>query len=345
MSLNSSGGRKAAIQVQFTWIFALVAGAVILLFFVTFILKQKDITEMTFCSDAVTHLTTVLVSAQASLGTTNNISIPKLDIQFDCTGYNLPECREPFGNTIIFSPERIKGHALITYTLGWDMPYRSANILYLTQPEARYIFFNDVKEVYDMMPDAVSKEIVSSSEAATLKKQNSPHVRVVVEHGNSILDNFDIGALNSLDDDVLSVIGIKRPSIASETAEVTFFEKTDGTTFEPIEPTFTVIGEEMLLGAVFSGNHEMFECMLQRALERYQYVTEVYLYRATKLKSAALTKTCTDRYGDAETHLTALYGDIVDYSNSGLSGGIPEHIRAISDINDRLKLFSCPTLY
>lgn len=334
--------RRAAIEAQFTWLFALLAGAVIFLFFVMFIRNWGESSEQTFCADVREHLTTVFVSSQTSLGTMNNISIPKLDIQFDCTGYNLP-CRESFGNNIIFSPERIEGHALITYALGWDMPYRSSNMLYLTQPEVRYVFFTDVSEIYEMMPDAVNKELVS--DGASLKDQNSPAVRVVVKHDSSALDGLDLGALNSLDSDVLTLVGVKKLSAAPETAEVTYFEKTGDTTYGPAA-TFTVIGEEALLGAVFSGSHELFECTLGRALERYQYVTEVYLNRATELKSANLPKACTDRYATAIVLLTDLYGEIITYSNDlGSPGDIQKDVEDLSALNDQLKLFSCPTLY
>lgn len=337
--------RRAAIEAQFTWLFALLAGAVIFLFFVMFIRNWGESSEQTFCADVREHLTTVFVSSQTSLRTMNNVSIPKLDIQFDCTGYNLP-CRESFGNNIIFSPERIEGHALITYALGWDMPYRSSNMLYLTQPEVRYIFLTEVEEVYDLMPDAVNTELVSETEASSLKTQNSPSVRVVVKQGNWDPDNLNLGALNSLDSDVLTVVEVKKLSAASETAEVTYFEKTGDKTFEPIEPAFTVIGEEALLGAVFSGSSELFGCTLGRALERYQYVTEVYLNRATELKSATLPKACTDRYATATALLTGLYGEIITYSNDlGSPGDIQKYVEDLSALNDQLKLFSCPTLY
>lgn len=334
--------RRAAIEAQFTWLFALLAGAVIFLFFVMFIRNWGESSEQTFCADVREHLTTVFVSAQTSLGTMNNISIPKLDIQFDCTGYNLP-CRESFGNNIIFSPKRIEGHALITYALGWDMPYRSSNMLYLTQPEVRYIFLKEVEEVYDLMPDAVNTELVSETEAASLKDQNSPSVRVVVKHGNSDL-NLDLGALNSLGAEVLSVIGVE--VIDTKLNQVTYFEQDseDPLKFNPAA-TFKVIGEEALLGAVFSGSSELFGCTLNRALERYQYVTEVYLTRATELKSATLQKACTDRYAEAATKLDRLYKDILIYSDSGSPGSITTYLKEIAALNDQLKLFSCPTLY
>ncbi len=340
MSSDLSGERRAAVEVQFTWLFALLAGAVIFLFFVMFIRNLGESSEQTFCADVREHLTTVFTGAQASPGTMNNISIPKLDIQFDCTGYNLP-CRESFGNNIIFSPERINGHALITYALGWDMPYRSSNMLYLTQPEARYIFLMDAAGLYDMMPDAVNTELVSETEAASLRDQNSPFVRVVVKHDSSEL-NLNLGTLNSLDAEVLSVIGIEHLGI--DLSKVTYFEKTDETTYEPAA-TFTVIGEEALLGAVFSGSPELFGCTLNRALERYQYVTEVYLNRATELESASLPKACTDRYSEGATKLDRLYTDILTYSDSGSPGSITTYVKEIAALNGQLKLFSCPTLY
>src|SRR3989338_7065775 len=62
----------------------LFAGALILLFFITFILRQKDVSERGLSAKVSAKLDAVLTLAQSSLQTSNNVTIPG-DLGFDCT--------------------------------------------------------------------------------------------------------------------------------------------------------------------------------------------------------------------------------------------------------------------
>ena len=342
---TSKGG---AVQVQFTWLFALFAGAIILLFFITFITSLSNSSEKTLCVDIRTDLDTVFVGAGTSLGTAINISVAELDLTLDCSGYEMPECSSPFGSRMVFAPQHLRGKKLISYALGYDMPYRAANILYLTTPDIRYVFIggsNEVSQLYDMMPDAVNKELlVDESEAADLENQNNPLVRVVVTGGNS--DYYlNLGELNALPKGELSIVAVEPDPTSG--LRVTYLAQDDADTqrFLPVS-SFLVVGDEAALGAVYSGNGELFNCTFARGLEHYKYVTEVYWQRAINLQATpALSRSCRTRYSAANTQFQNLREAIDNYLNTGDPTTILTHVSRLQDLNEQLKLYSCPTIY
>ncbi len=346
-STQKKKNRKGAVQVQFTWIFALIAGAVILLFFVQFISQLLDIGEDTMCTEFVSLLDTVFVGAETALGTVNNISLGSFDMTFDCTTYSMPECSSALETKIIFASDRLKGNMLISYAEGFDMPYRSANILYLTTPETRYVFVRGgpVETLYDMMPDGVQSELVQQAVASSLEDMNHEIVRVVVNEGDTSSITLPLGELNTLSKGTLSVIGVE--SIAPDVMRITFFEQDagDATLFNP-RGSFEVAGDAALLGAVFAGNSELFNCTMDNVLEHYQYMTEVLYRRSESMRyEMSLTEACRDRYALAGNEFSQLRNTIIDYKRMGSPGTLMAHVSALSDINEQLKLYSCPTLY
>lgn len=345
-------GRRAAIQVQFTWIFALIAGAVILLFFFTLIKQVGVGSELALCSDVARDLDAVFVGAGTSIGTTNNLSLPGLDITFDCTGYSLPKCSSSYGGAIVFSPERLEGSAVVSHAAGLDIPYRVAPLLYLSSPDYRYIFLDDtgiMRALAAAMPKPLLVETLGLSAAPSLTDLNNPAVRVVVSQGPAQF-TLDLGELNALKEGVVSVVGISQEN-TNAPVTVTFFTKVEGTatSYVPVpEKTFKLVSQSLVLGAVLSGDALLFECTLAKALERSLYVTEAVLSRTMELKqSLRLSPSCRSlsQYPSAVAELTAMRNDLLTYIESGSPGELSTRGRDLGGYNDALRLYSCPTLY
>ena len=345
-------GRRAAIQVQFTWIFALIAGAVILLFFFKLIGSVTETSEDTLCSEVARDLDAIFVGAGTSIGTTNNLSLPGLDMTFDCTGYSLPECSSPYGGTIVFSPARLEGSAVVSHAAGLDIPYRVAPLLYLSSPDYRYIFIGDAAAVRGLaaaMPKPLLTETLGLSAAQSLTDMNSPAVRVVVSQGPAAF-TLDLGELNSLSEEVVSVVGIQQTN-ADLPVTVTFFRR-DESSPTPytyvLEKSFQMASQSLVLGAVLSGDATLFECTLAKALERSLYVTEEVLSRTMELKqSNKLSPSCQalSQYKNAVIELTTIHNELSAYIESGSPGTLSARGKTLSGYNDALRLYSCPTLY
>ena len=82
--MKSKNQKIAQISIQFSWIFILIAGAIILLFFTSIIYKQKDISEQKLSASVLNQLETILTSSGLSSGTINAIDTPQLELGFLC---------------------------------------------------------------------------------------------------------------------------------------------------------------------------------------------------------------------------------------------------------------------
>ena len=61
--------RKAQIETQFNWLFILVAGAVILIFFAGIVIKQKSSSEQKIAENVMTDLQSIFTGGSVSTGT------------------------------------------------------------------------------------------------------------------------------------------------------------------------------------------------------------------------------------------------------------------------------------
>jgi len=278
--------KKGYLEIQFNWIFVLVAGALILTFFSVFIFKQKDISERSTDSLTVKNLGSILGSTGVSPGTTNLVTMPRKDLEFDCAGYGVGSTKQQNLNRIIFAPSIIKGKKLVTYTLEWKMPFRVVNFLYMTSPEARYIFISDndlqLKAINNSLP--ASTMTVDGSIKAVMTKEFVDNLGDIKEEGNYLARIVDFKGV--IVEGGLLPAGVKGAEMVSALAvtgqnEVEFFRAADGRWVS--EGTAGYSGKELLLGAIFMDNKEDYACMLKKALKRHHLLTKVHKDRAAML--------------------------------------------------------------
>ena len=135
--------KRGVIELQFNWIFILIAGAIIFVFFISIVNKQREFSEIKSSGTIITNLESILTGAQISTNTVNIVDMPKVDIGFECNRFFIgPVPKQTKGN-VIFSPNLLKGSQIITWALDWNIPYRVTNFLYITDPELRYIIVNN----------------------------------------------------------------------------------------------------------------------------------------------------------------------------------------------------------
>ena len=84
---SGPAGKKAQIQVTFSWVYILIAGAVILLFFIGIVVKQKSISEENLATDVVRVMESIFTGAGVSEKTKNFVDISGLadyTLYFNC---------------------------------------------------------------------------------------------------------------------------------------------------------------------------------------------------------------------------------------------------------------------
>ena len=76
--------KKGQISIGFHWIYILIAGAIILMFFIGLAVRQKAVAEEKISATVVRTLEGILTGAGLSEQTTHYTELPELEISFNC---------------------------------------------------------------------------------------------------------------------------------------------------------------------------------------------------------------------------------------------------------------------
>lgn len=341
---------KKAFEIQFNWIFVLIAGAAILLFFTVVIVKQKNLSETSAQSTVLKSIEAIVTSASVSTDTTTAIDIPNSNIEFSCGRISIGKSSRQYQSLILFSPSLIKGTKLITQTLAFSAPYRAANLLYLTSPKVRYIIITDsstnyknlAREIDRTMPLALSKEYYETM--PSIKDKNDPKVKFIVV-GNIDVGGIDLANLNKMPSQ--DVTAIKVAITGANRDSIDFYQK-ENSNFQ-LKGQSPYLTKAALMGAVYSDGMEMYECSMKNAFQRLNLVTKVYNERREKLinelTGSSREARCNPLYNDAKPHLVEIETKSLASFNIVNSNSIAGAAEALAGINKKLQDRSCPVIY
>ena len=348
--------RKGQVSVQFHWIFIVIAGAIILMFFVGVVFKQKAVSEQKIATTIVSDLEPIIAGAGVSEDAFNLVDIPKTDIQFICSGdysaYTIPktEMRDmPLTTDVIFSPDLIKGKRLYIWTLSWQMPFRVVNVIMMTSPNIRYEFVYDTNffdyahQIYDDLPDAVNKDIRQINELDNIENLGFDKTRFIFITNNE-QDVRCPGEFKGQDEKDVSAVMISYDEIRFYKKGITGFTGDPGAyplnMFEIIEG-FTE-KEPIIYGAIYSWNKEMYDCNIRKAFKRLAIVADILKDRTIEIKTYYSTQEiCYGLLDVGAGHFTGL-AMAAARNDFGEAYSIAWHVL---DLNDRLLRQDCILVY
>jgi hypothetical protein len=329
--------KKADVEIQFNWIFVLIAGAVILAFFVSIVNNQKDISEQKIAYTSLTNLETIFIGAESTVGTMHNITIPNIDIKFECDKYYVGETKKDTKDMVIFAPNIIKGKLMQALTLDFSLPFRLTNMVYLTHPNIRYIFVykDENKKLFDevnsTLPDNFKRETVTN---LPTDNKNNYKVKVI------FFDTTKTGDFTKLGTDVkiLEVYSAEN----NENSRKIIFYNSSTTTQTNISYYFET---SSLIGAIFTEDIDTYNCVMNKALKKAGIVYRIYQKRTDYLASE-YSGTCYPHYVNANETLNLLSGK----ANEGVTIGTmstltSQSLGILTDKNQNLIYQSCPTIY
>jgi len=341
--------RKAAFTIQMSWIFILIAGATVTLFFVLIVQKQTFLSEQKRNLDVRTGFKTILVAAKQSTGTVFAIDAPKGDISFSCQGYGIGEL-SPIKLGESFSPGTIRSvtGSIYIWVIDWSLPFKAANFIYVTSPDVKYVIVNDTggnlaEELYDSLPDEITKVMVD--DAGEVNDTNNYNVKMIFFEENDV--SFP-ESLRDLNDDAVSAILISAEEGLDGYGNVSFYKKDDGGFIQ--DELLYYLKLPSLLGAVFVDSAESYECMMNSSFKRLNMVARIYANRTAgfygQIDGGDL-ESCSSmgpRYDIANDTINEIktYAEGYDYSNVAEIYG---RIGAVRNDNRILQLNSCPLIY
>lgn len=332
--------KKSQIEIQFNWIFILIAGGLILTFFVFIIKGHGKTAEQTFSIETLTKLDAIITGQEATEGKEDMIDVSKeLVLEFDCVGYSIGGVApKPTTSSVVFSPSSTKG-TLLTWTKSWDAPFRVMNFIYITSSNIKYyIIAEDITEgglanrIYEELPGNLDKALVKYPDDYDdeIEHHNNYHVRLVYV---DISEEFSFPAdLEKLKNDEASALFVD-----SNNQEVEFLRK-EGNTFVPETIGFSYFGDVFLYGAVYSGNAELYECNLEKAKKRFSHVAEIYTLRTDALVGNS-------PLGCDVFYISDYFAGLNERLEDDDGAGFYSAIQSLENQNEATIIKSCPSLY
>jgi hypothetical protein len=335
--------KRAQTAVQFNWIFVLIAGALILAFFIAMVVRQRGIAEQQAAGALATRLDVLMAGAKVSTGKASPIDIRNIDLIFDCENYRIGDKGAvEIGNKAVFSPNRIKGDGLIMWSQPWKVPYEVTNFIYLTNPEIMYLMIGtseEIKELNNSLPDIVNKVLITDiQEILNVKYKNEKKLRIICESCNP-----DVVIQSDFEPSEITMVEIS--GLGKEFGGVNFYTY-DGQRFQKTNPEqILFLGKAAMYGAVFAENEELYRCNMQDAFENLNLVTKMYWIRTDVLAEEPLrTPACRDFY-----RVSSPLFENIELISREFTDRASVELKAETDFlqnnNEILQGKSCPVIY
>jgi hypothetical protein len=337
--------KKGVVEIQFNWLFALIAGAIILLVFTTIIMKQRDVSDASTNAFLLNSIDSILAGSESVAGTAKTVTIPPAVIKFECNSVSIGGSSKPINAMNVFTPSVLEGSSMITMTKEWDVPYKVNNFVYLTNTNIKYAFvcnpnspnFNFANDMVKMLPDSVAKELYFDVD--NILDEGYDEVRIIV-FDDSVIIGVPTNLNKAKKVTVLKVFGDKN------TGELWFYELSENTPLD--HKTSYYITESTLLGAIFTDKPEIYECVMNNALKKFEIVSQIHRGRVGSLSKPL----CDYNYNDILGHINNFLSYLNGISSSGSydinlidKTKMYEYTTWLENENTKLLTNSCPLIY
>ncbi len=324
-------GKKAQIQITFSWVYILIAGAIILLFFIGIVVKQKSISEENLATDVVRVMESIFTGAGVSEKTKNFVDISGLadyTLYFNCeegtTDFGIKDKGKPSQNSIdpIFAPLEIRDTQLVLWSLPYKLPFKVMDFTFVTASKTKYYFLGNSDFVDEFINSTEGfGNIERIDDVSEIDPQRNYQFRIVDFSGGLFVNQGIPEKLKKIEDSKLTAI------IFTGTNQVDYYQKLgnswDKLNKEPVK-IVSIPGERdaAKYAVIFSGNDQTYKCNMHKAFTRLRYVLDVY---DSKLKEM-------EQYYQADPELAV--GECYNYIRTG--GYTPNARSSLNSLKNRV---------
>jgi len=345
---------KKAFTIQFSWIFILIVGFLILMFVISVITKQREVSETDMNVELIQNIDSILNSALQSVGTFKTIHLASdTNIKYICqdkySAYSVNNKLKQSPNLILFSPDTVQGSELFLWSQDYKMPMKISNILYLTNKKHKFIFVNSttsniIPKILEEIPANMTIiQLSQVSDLSSLTDENYDSYTVIVSETNAVISSITIPSapgsslraktnliniksdLNELDNGILEFYDILpngHPDIANSN-------------------NISYVHRSMLFGAIFSHNFNLYNCSINKIMKKSETLYKIYNYTTSKELNLTDKVSC-----------IPVYENSINYLENLITNSLLNNITQIkvSSINLRIKnedlaKKSCPLIY
>lgn len=237
--------------IHFNWIFVTIAGAIILIFFISFALQYKGLKDEQSAYESLAQIDDVLNALKSSsYSTTKSIDVP-ITIKFNCDNLEINKIHQKT-DKFIFAPKEVS-NTFVTWSNPLPLPYKITNLYYIIGKTDKFYL------IYDQN----SAEFVNSlvQEAPTAIQS---HLKPLPLDQASKTDGRIIYFTQATKDKIrVEILDGESGTITIANDKKYFFNK------------------EMLYAAIFSDNYH---CQSQDLITYIKDSSKVYLNKANILK-------------------------------------------------------------
>ncbi len=345
---------RKGFAIQFNWIFILIVGALIMVFFFTIINKQRTMSQETLNKEMLDYFDNIISGTNVKMGTVENTSLAGFSLETSPDFIKIQGSTwegMAFRNRIVFSPDIIKGEKLITYSDYWSMPYKIDYFIYLTSNEIRYVVVDDVSteedsvyinQLLNLLPKFTTKEVLGHTSISNMQDKNNYKVRFIFIN----TEPTSLISFGDIEDRDFSAINIITDNTDIDTyGKVNFYKKQDNHLVLDGESYY--LGKETLLGAIYAENHDYYNISLRKAMNKLAIISTIYKDNTILLKQHCETElkflNCVNTLENLLNEIQNILNndDITETSFSNIYSSSKD----IEGFNKELILNSCPTLY
>lgn len=356
--------KKGTIELQFNWLFVLIVGAMILLFFFGLIRTLSKNSKESLNFDILSYLDEILAGVGVSSNTEYSINLPGAVINIDCYFMTIEGSDfegKSVESRVVFGPNRIS-REMTTYTLFWGAPFNTAYFLYVTSSKNKYLIVEDadgfMQKVHDdassddLLPLNINIETYSDLTAIEndFENQNFNKIKIItfreVTPDTMTLNlkkikNKDVSAIRIIPDTSITI-----DEFPDGTGAIEFYTF-DGTGFT-LDGESKYLNKASLAGAIYSENKEMYDCNMDKAYERLNKIAEILLKKtATLLTEDVNTNQCDTDPSPQHNYnrINAILEDLTDPLISVNPIDIYSKEQELNEKNKKLQAQSCPIIY
>jgi len=189
--LSASLNKSAQIEVTFNWVYILIAGAIILLFFVGLVVKQKAVSEERLAIDVVDIMDSIFTGASVSEKTKQPVDTSGLadyTLFFDCServsefGIKGQTASEENAVQPLFAPHEIQTSRLLLWSLPYYLPYKVIDFLFVTSINTKYFIVGSDQEFISEFLNATEGfniEYISAQDYLAIDPEGNYQVRII----------------------------------------------------------------------------------------------------------------------------------------------------------------------
>lgn len=361
--------KSGQIQVTFNWLYVLLAGGVILLFFAGIVVNQKESAEKSLSIKIIEDLDSIFTGAYVSDKTQGELPTAGLrdyTFTFECsdgvTEYGLLDQGVVRQENLIpiFSPREIKTEKMYWWSIPYKFPFPVINLLIITSENTKYYILGDLSFSQTFIDDAkkFNLEHLSDDQYPEQVSPNKNYQVRIIDLDNKLTQDSAVPVgLHYMDNDKVSLVNFNANS------EVTYYQMTDnpvgGKMWVLVGQSVRVISlggelDSAMYAAIFSASPDDYKCAMRKAFKRMKYVAEIYFERFNEIKdyheSNPNDGDCVIKLQNRESFFVLLKSQAEACETSYGSGlgsclELLETARKIKEYNEELELLSCLNIY